>query len=251
MYIHANKIVHKDLKLDNIMLTWEDDQVKLIDFGVAIKLMVKEQRIRTSEAECGTKRFRPPESFQKLTCSFKTDVWAFGCVILYLATGRKPYPTKAEGQLDLFLGAADCPTPLEFLLEGDAELLSNNLAIQNPDLRAVIEKCFLPVEERGAASEVLEMDFFKKRYSGENIYDQIFSKSLSRSKEKKEQERLAEESKAALTQQIQADLYSRGSFFAFIRHGELASCSDTDTLLRLPSFPWHDPPLTEHGAAQS
>lgn len=117
------------------MLTWKDDQLKLIDFGVAIKLMVKEERIRTSEAECATKRFRPPESFQKLTCSFKTDVWAFGCVLLYLATGHKPYPTKLEPQLDAFLGDVNCPTPLEFLLANDAALLSNNLAIQNRDLR--------------------------------------------------------------------------------------------------------------------
>ena len=115
----------------------------------------------------------------------------------------------------------------------------------------MIEKCFLPVEERGAADEVLEMDFFKKRYSGEDIYDQIFAKSLSKSREKKEQEKSLEETKVALTEKMQSDLYSRGSFFAFIRHGEVASCSECDNLLRLPSFQGHDPPLTEHGAAQS
>ena len=55
--VHSNDIVHRDLKPQNILLTHKLE-IKIIDFGRAVKLESKEQRLRGSE---GTYHFMAPE----------------------------------------------------------------------------------------------------------------------------------------------------------------------------------------------
>ena len=55
--VHSNDIVHRDLKPQNILLN-DKLEIKIIDFGRAVKLESKEQRLRGSE---GTYHFMAPE----------------------------------------------------------------------------------------------------------------------------------------------------------------------------------------------
>ena len=71
-YIHDGGIVHRDLKLGNILLT-RDNTAKLADFGLAMYYATaKPGNI------CGTPNFIPPEVLQDKVHSPASDIWAYG-----------------------------------------------------------------------------------------------------------------------------------------------------------------------------
>lgn len=82
-YLHSNKILHRDLKLGNILLV-DDDTIKICDFGLAVQLKdLTEER----DTLCGTPNYISPEILNRTPYSIKVDYWAFGCILYALATG--------------------------------------------------------------------------------------------------------------------------------------------------------------------
>ena len=77
-YLHDKKIIHKDLKPKNIVFSSDYETVKLVDLGVSNKL---DQTKNTKAAQQGTYRYMSPEQLEG-NLSFKTDIWAFGLVLL-------------------------------------------------------------------------------------------------------------------------------------------------------------------------
>jgi serine/threonine protein kinase len=77
-YLHERKIIHQDLKPSNILFNGDYEKIKLIDLGVSNKL---EKTRATKAANAGTLRYMSPEQLNG-SLSFKTDIWAFGCVML-------------------------------------------------------------------------------------------------------------------------------------------------------------------------
>lgn len=84
-FLHTNSIYHRDLKLENILLT-TTNQIKIVDLGLAT----------TSDdhttSMCGTPAYFTPEHFrhQPYTPS-KTDVWCLGVILFYMAFGKHPF----------------------------------------------------------------------------------------------------------------------------------------------------------------
>ena len=77
-YLHNNQIIHQDLKPSNIIYDEKEDRAKLIDLGVSNRLV--DQGATKRAGKC-TYRYSSPEQLQG-NLTFKTDVWAFGCVML-------------------------------------------------------------------------------------------------------------------------------------------------------------------------
>ena len=94
-YIHQLEIIHRDIKLDNILMNDFGD-IKLTDFGLAIEGQSDDTEI---SGIAGTPLYMAPEVITGKTVSNKSDVYAFGVCIYYLVTGAAPFQNENLQQL--------------------------------------------------------------------------------------------------------------------------------------------------------
>jgi WD40 repeat protein len=83
--IHQAKVVHRDLKPENILLG--PDGPRVIDFGLA---RIEELPTTTGVIK-GTLRYMPPERYNGRRGDTRVDVWGWGAVVLFAATGRHAF----------------------------------------------------------------------------------------------------------------------------------------------------------------
>lgn len=81
-YVHGRKVLHRDLKCSNIFLTG-NNTVKLGDFGIS---KVLENTNQAAMTVVGTPYYMSPEVCQNHPYTFKSDVWALGCILYELCT---------------------------------------------------------------------------------------------------------------------------------------------------------------------
>lgn len=94
-YIHSKNILHRDIKLDNILLDGKG-KVKIADFGVS--KVVKPGEIMLEQ--CGTPAYIAPEIIRdKGYQGFKADIWSAGVVLYAMLYGTVPF--KANNMQDL------------------------------------------------------------------------------------------------------------------------------------------------------
>jgi serine/threonine protein kinase len=87
-YLHQRRIVHRDVKLENILLMSEDvGDTVLCDFGFAVELREGE----FGEQLCGSPAYTAPEIWQKLRYSEKVDIWSLGVSMFVMLAGEFPY----------------------------------------------------------------------------------------------------------------------------------------------------------------
>eukprot|EP00306_Pavlova_sp_CCMP459_P003650 CAMPEP_0185173050 /NCGR_PEP_ID=MMETSP1139-20130426/22702_1 /TAXON_ID=298111 /ORGANISM="Pavlova sp., Strain CCMP459" /LENGTH=412 /DNA_ID=CAMNT_0027738725 /DNA_START=52 /DNA_END=1290 /DNA_ORIENTATION=- len=105
LHLHAKKIVHRDIKANNIFLhrtQTGDLRCKVGDFGLARSLHgIDDGNPESDLTCCGTPQNMAPELFSCGAYSTKVDTWALGCVLYQLATTRLPF-AKPPGQQDSF-----------------------------------------------------------------------------------------------------------------------------------------------------
>ncbi len=99
---HESGVIHRDLKPANIMLTG-DDQVKVLDFGLAKALVTGEPGDDPAQSPTmtsagtvggvilGTASYMSPEQARGQTVDRRADIWAFGCVLYELLTGQRVF----------------------------------------------------------------------------------------------------------------------------------------------------------------
>mmetsp|Transcript_2237 Transcript_2237/g.2532 ORF Transcript_2237/g.2532 Transcript_2237/m.2532 type:complete len:436 (-) Transcript_2237:661-1968(-) len=93
-YMHSNKVIHRDIKLENILLAekpGKDIKLKIIDFGLA-KTMAPNEKAKTF---FGTVGYLAPE-MTKRRYSFGVDVWAVGVLTYVLLCGVFPFDDDAR-----------------------------------------------------------------------------------------------------------------------------------------------------------
>jgi serine/threonine protein kinase len=111
-YAHRNDVTHRDIKPDNIMLT-VDDEVKIVDFGVA-EHKRKRKRSNDSSMTVGTPTYMSPEQINGEALAGQSDIYSLGVILYQLLTGSVPF--KAPGVAALFaLIAKNDPKPVRAL----------------------------------------------------------------------------------------------------------------------------------------
>jgi len=87
-YVHSKGVLHRDIKLDNILLTSEGD-VKICDFGVS---KIVQNKNLVMEDQCGTPAYIAPEVFSgKGYKGFQSDIWSAGVVLYAMLLGTVPF----------------------------------------------------------------------------------------------------------------------------------------------------------------
>lgn len=91
LYLHREKVIHRDLKLGNLFLN-DNLEIKVGDFGLATKVEEEGERKRTL---CGTPNYIAPEVLGKKGHSYEVDIWSLGCILYTLLVGRPPFETES------------------------------------------------------------------------------------------------------------------------------------------------------------
>ena len=87
---HAVGLVHRDIKPANVMLT-EGGRVKLLDFGIAQLTGQADPHLTAPSMTIGTAAYMSPEQAAGLRVDAATDLYALGCLIMTMVTGRPPF----------------------------------------------------------------------------------------------------------------------------------------------------------------
>jgi len=83
-HAHKNKIIHRDLRPSNIMVS-EDGTVKITDFGTSAWL----QNVPYASTRIGSPPYMAPEQFQG-KATFASDIYSIGCILYEMIIGRPP-----------------------------------------------------------------------------------------------------------------------------------------------------------------
>lgn len=142
-YAHRQKVLHRDLKPNNILVT-ADGAVKLLDFGIAKILDDSEQETLTHQLLGPmTPEFAAPEQFRGEPLSVATDIYQFGVLAFWLFAGRSPY--RHDPSQALALSNAVCRGGRERLASlRPAEGVGRTRDAADPrwpQLSAVLDRC--------------------------------------------------------------------------------------------------------------
>ncbi|HUP02924.1 MAG TPA: protein kinase [Bryobacteraceae bacterium] len=113
-YAHERGVIHRDLKPANIKLTPEG-RVKVLDFGLA-KLTENVEIGATAPTQtiaiAGTPGYLAPEQLQGKPADARSDIFAFGCVLYELLSGRRAFPGNTQAESLASTAMAE-PRPIE------------------------------------------------------------------------------------------------------------------------------------------
>lgn len=143
-YCHCNNIIHRDIKLENMLLD-EHNNIKIIDFGFSI-CMPNTQRLKIF---CGTPTYMSPEIVSKIEYIGQcADIWSLGILLYVMLCGK--FPFKGLNDQDLYKkikrGAFEIPT----YLSADCQSLIQDILKVRPEHRPTTQDILLHKWLRGA-----------------------------------------------------------------------------------------------------
>jgi len=146
-YLHENKIIYRDLKLDNLLLDTEG-YVKIADFGLCKEGMGYGDRTGTF---CGTPEFLAPEVLTETSYTRAVDWWGLGVLIFEMLVGESPFP--GDDEEEVFDSIVNDEVRYPRFLSLEAIAIMRRLLRKNPERR-------LGASERDA-EDVKKQAFFR------------------------------------------------------------------------------------------
>ncbi|KAI3653084.1 hypothetical protein MP228_002509 [Amoeboaphelidium protococcarum] len=91
-YMHEQGYCHRDLKVENILLTGNKRQIKVADFGLATSIRNEQGEVRLLSDRCGSEEYCAPEIIMgQAYDGRKVDIWSMGIILFVMASGRLPF----------------------------------------------------------------------------------------------------------------------------------------------------------------
>ncbi|NXD09880.1 NEK5 kinase, partial [Nothocercus nigrocapillus] len=144
-HIHDRKILHRDVKAQNIFLSQKGKVAKLGDFGVAREL---NNTLELAYSCVGTPYYLSPEICENRPYNNKTDIWSLGCVLYELCALKHPFEGNSLHQLVLKI------------CRGHFQPVSPNYSY---DLRILISQLFkISPRDRPSINSILRKPFLEK-----------------------------------------------------------------------------------------
>ncbi|XP_074546024.1 serine/threonine-protein kinase N2 [Halichoeres trimaculatus] len=128
-FLHQNKIVYRDLKLDNLLMD-ADGYVRIADFGLCKEGMGHGDRTSTF---CGTPEFLAPEVLTDNNYTRCVDWWGLGVLTYEMLVGESPFPGDDEEEVFDSIVNDDVRYPR--FLSPDSVSLIQKLLQKNPEMR--------------------------------------------------------------------------------------------------------------------
>ncbi len=164
-YLHSKNIVHRDLKLENILITEIEKEkttgknlfwIKIIDFGTA-KIFEKN---KSEKAVVGSSYYIAPEVLKK-QYNEKCDTWSAGVILYMLICGRAPFD------------GADDEEIIANIRKGSFNQKHKKLVASSPEVQDLVIKLLeVNVNKRLSAAQALKHPWFAK-FNGKSLYMNI------------------------------------------------------------------------------
>uniref|UniRef100_A0A671LC12 non-specific serine/threonine protein kinase n=1 Tax=Sinocyclocheilus anshuiensis TaxID=1608454 RepID=A0A671LC12_9TELE len=133
-YCHQKRIVHRDLKAENLLLD-ADMNIKIADFGFSNEFMVGNKL----DTFCGSPPYAAPELFQgKKYDGPEVDVWSLGVILYTLVSGSLPFDGQNLKELRERVLRGKYRIP--FYMSTDCENLLKRFLVLNPTKRGTLEQ---------------------------------------------------------------------------------------------------------------
>nr|XP_051698524.1 serine/threonine-protein kinase Nek1 isoform X10 [Oryctolagus cuniculus] len=164
-HVHDRKILHRDIKSQNIFLT-KDGTVQLGDFGIARVLNSTVELARTC---IGTPYYLSPEICENKPYNNKSDIWALGCVLYEMCTLKHAFEAGNMKNLVLKIISGSFP-PVSLHYSYDLRSLLSQLFKRNPrdrpSVNSILEKGFIAKRiEKFLPPQLIAEEFCLKTFS--------------------------------------------------------------------------------------
>ncbi len=147
-YVHNADLIHRDLKIDNVMLR-SDGVLALTDYGVSKSILLDAGFLKTDELHCSP-HYVSPEVVVGEECTKASDIYSLGVIFYELLMAKKPYAGNSATELMMQHVMAPVPT------------LSKHLGHLQPVLNKMMAKC--PADRFSSPGSALQaLDFSMKQ----------------------------------------------------------------------------------------
>jgi len=120
-YLHRRGVLHRDLKPDNVLI-FDDNQLKVLDFGLSVKSELAEGRV-------GTMAYMSPESLKNNLTVPQSDLYAVGVMAYEMIVGERPFHPRDVR------GIVTKPPDMNLLDNHPAKLVIERLLLKDPQDR--------------------------------------------------------------------------------------------------------------------
>jgi len=138
IYMHKKHVIHRDLKLGNLLLD-DNMDLKIADFGLAAMIQHEGERKKTI---CGTPNYIAPEVLfdSGHGHSYEVDIWSLGVIMYTLLVGKPPFQTREVEAIYKKIKENNYSFPPDLDISNDAKNLISQILDKVPENRPTLEE---------------------------------------------------------------------------------------------------------------